>query len=165
MAIIPSRTILATSTRSTSWPDGPLAARSALRQTELDRAEHRLHRAGFGQHVDNAAMAPERRLDDGLVERHRHDDAPERDAVVVGRGRREPLGAVLVGRRRPQPVDRERGGLVDPDDRLALVVVAGLRLETPGRRAAFVRRETGRAALGDVGDRGVTGREAEQHAR
>lgn len=106
-------------------PRGRQARGSAAVQSELGRTEHRLHRPGFRQHVDHPALAARRGGDDGLVEHARHEDAAERNKLVVAARPGQALRATLVGRGR-------LGG------------------KTPDRRGALGDGQVGRRAAVDV---------------
>ena len=62
-------------------------------------------------------------------------------------------------------MDRERCLVVDPDDRLALVVPSRLRLEPPGRRRALVERRPTRDAQFRIDNDAIAERRAEQNGR
>ena len=108
--------------------------------------EHLARRTRLGQHVDDAAAAAEARGDDRFEELDRDDDAAERDPLVVGGRRRESGGASFRCRRGAQAMDRERRLVVDPDDRLALVVATRARKRS-GRPASCARRAPGVAGV------------------
>ena len=65
-------------------------------QTQLVVAKHLDHGPGLGQHIDDAALSPDRRAHDCIVKRHGNDDAAVRNALVIGARRVHSLVAALV---------------------------------------------------------------------
>src|SRR5258706_7908081 len=94
-----------------------LRARGFLRRVVLGTgAKDILQRLDLGKNVDDRALRLECRLDERFIERDRQIDATERYPVVLDRRRFEPLEAVLVWLRCQNPVHRDPGRVVDPDD-------------------------------------------------